>query len=80
MDFIALLMVGESLSGSEPAGLGQVGGISLLERQARMALKAGAARVIVVAPALPADIGGRRMRAPAFFPATGRKTPTSWRA
>ncbi len=59
MDFIALLMVGESLSGSEPAGLGQVGGISLLERQARMALKAGADRVIVVAPALPADIGAR---------------------
>ena len=55
MDFVALLMVGESLNGSEPAGLGQVGGISLLERQARMVLKAGAERVLVVAPALPAD-------------------------
>ena len=59
MDFVALLMVGESLNGSEPAGLGQVGGISLLERQARMVLKAGAERVLVVAPALPADLGAR---------------------
>jgi 1L-myo-inositol 1-phosphate cytidylyltransferase / CDP-L-myo-inositol myo-inositolphosphotransferase len=57
--FIAVLMAGEAGPGIEPAGLGQVGGISLLERQVRMTLKAGAARVIVVAPALPADLGAR---------------------
>ncbi|TPE61041.1 CDP-alcohol phosphatidyltransferase family protein [Sandaracinobacter neustonicus] len=59
MEFLALVMVGESLGGSEPAGLGQVGGISLLERQCRMALKAGAAQLLLVAPALPADLGAR---------------------
>lgn len=59
MEFLALLMVGESLNGSEPVGLGQVGGISLLERQARMLLKAGAAELLLVAPALPAELGAR---------------------
>ena len=59
MEFLALLMVGESLDGSEPVGLGQVGGISLLERQARMVLKAGAAELLLVAPALPAELGAR---------------------
>jgi phosphatidylglycerophosphate synthase len=57
--FVALLMAGDTVPGVEPPGLGQVGGISLLERQVRMVLKAGAARVLVVAPALPADLGAR---------------------
>lgn len=67
--FLALLMVGESGPGAgqwgEPAGLGVVGGISLLERQVRMALKAGAAQVLVVAPALTADLGARLSEEPA---------------
>lgn len=67
-DFVALLMVGESGPGAgqwgEPAGLGQVGGISLLERQVRMVLKAGAQRVLVVAPALTADLGARLSEEP----------------
>jgi len=63
-DFFALLMVGESGPGVEPAGLGVVGGISLLERQVRMALKAGASRVLVVAPALTADLGARLSEEP----------------
>ncbi|MCG2842377.1 CDP-alcohol phosphatidyltransferase family protein [Sandaracinobacter sp. RS1-74] len=59
MGFIALLMAGESLPGEQPSGLGQVGGISLLERQVRMALKAGAKAVWLVAPALPSDLAAR---------------------
>lgn len=59
MGFIALLMAGESLPGERPQGLGQVGGISLLERQVRMALKAGAKAVWLVAPALPSDLAAR---------------------
>jgi phosphatidylglycerophosphate synthase len=62
--FVALLMVGESGPGVEPAGLGVVGGIPLLERQVRMALKAGAARVLVMAPALTADLGARLSEEP----------------
>ena len=58
-DFVAVLLVGESLTGLEPPGLGVVGGISLLERQVRMVLKAGASRVIVVAAALTSDLGAR---------------------
>jgi phosphatidylglycerophosphate synthase len=67
-EFLALLMVGESGPGAgqwgEPAGLGIVGGISLLERQVRMAMKAGAAEVLLVAPALTADLGARLSEEP----------------
>lgn len=59
MGFIALLMAGESLPGEQPPGLGQVGGISLLERQVHMVLKAGAKAVWLVAPALPSDLAAR---------------------
>jgi phosphatidylglycerophosphate synthase len=59
MGFIAVLLAGESMPGEEPPGLGVVGGITLLERQARMALKAGAEAVILLAPALPRDAAGR---------------------
>lgn len=59
MEFGALLIVGDAASGSPPVGLGQVGGISLLERQVRMALKLGANSVLVVAAALPDDLAGR---------------------
>jgi phosphatidylglycerophosphate synthase len=59
MSFDALLMVGESPGGAEPPGLQLVGGITLLERQVRMALKAGAAHVLLLAPALPSDLGAR---------------------
>lgn len=62
--FVALLMAGESGPGVEAPGLGQVGGISLLERQVRMLLKAGAVRVLVHAPALTADVGARLSEEP----------------
>lgn len=59
MGFIALLMAGDSLPGEQPPGLGQVGGISLLERQVRMVLKAGAHAVWLVASALPSELAAR---------------------
>jgi phosphatidylglycerophosphate synthase len=59
MGFIAVVSAGESEPGQPPPGLGVVGGISLLERQVRAALDAGAHGVIVVAAALPAEIAGR---------------------
>ncbi|MGL6044468.1 MAG: CDP-alcohol phosphatidyltransferase family protein, partial [Sandaracinobacteroides sp.] len=59
MEFVALLLAGECPPGEEPPGLGVVGGITLLERQARMALKAGAEAVILLAPALPGATAGR---------------------
>lgn len=67
MGFIALLMAGESLPGEQPPGLGQVGGISLLERQVRMALKAGAKAVWLVAPALPSDLAARLSEEPRLW-------------
>ncbi len=67
MGFIALLMAGESLPGEQPAGLGQVGGISLLERQVRMALKAGAGTVWLVASALPSDLAARLSEEPRLW-------------
>lgn len=67
-EFVAVLMVGESGPGAgqwgEPPGLGIVGGISLLERQVRMVLKAGAQRALVLAPALTADLGARLSEEP----------------
>ncbi len=59
MGFIAVVSAGESEPGQPPPGLGVVGGISLLERQVRTALDAGAGAAIVVAAALPSDIAGR---------------------
>ena len=59
MGFSALLMAGDAAPGVQPAGLGRVGGITLLERQVRMALKRGAGRVLVVAAALPDDFAAR---------------------
>lgn len=59
MKLIALLAAGESEPGQLSPGLGIVGGITLLERQVRMALKAGVDAVALVAPALPADLAAR---------------------
>ncbi len=59
MEFSALLMAGEAPPGSAPAGLGRVGGITLLERQVRLALKRGARQVLVLAAALPDDFAAR---------------------
>ncbi len=59
MDLIAVLTAGESLPGEQPEGLQIVGGIPILERQVRMALKAGAKAVWLIAPALPADMAAR---------------------
>lgn len=67
MDLIAVLMAGESLPGEQPPGLGIVGGITLLERQVRMALKAGADAVWLVAPALPAELAARLAAEPACW-------------
>lgn len=70
MKLIAVVMAGESPPGEQPPGLGLTGGISLLERQVRMALKAGAEAVWLVAPALPADLGARLAAEPACWRAT----------
>ena len=59
MTFLALLSAGDAEPGDAPAGLLDVGGISLLERQVRQALKAGAAQVVLVAAALPEALGLR---------------------
>lgn len=59
MEFSVLLMIGEADAGTEPAGLGRVGGISLLERQVRTILKKGARRVWVLAADLPEDLAER---------------------
>ncbi|WP_199553444.1 CDP-alcohol phosphatidyltransferase family protein [Sandaracinobacteroides hominis] len=67
MSFIAVVMAGESLPGEQPPGLGIVGGITLLERQVRMALKAGAEAVWLVAPALPSDLAARLAAEPACW-------------
>lgn len=53
MSFIALLSAGDAEPGEAPPGLLEAGGITLLERQVRQVLKAGAARIILVAAALP---------------------------
>jgi hypothetical protein len=67
MSFIAVLMVGESLPGEQPPGLGIVGGIALVERQVRMALKAGAEAVWLMASALPAELAARLAAEPACW-------------
>lgn len=59
MGTMALLLVGEAMPGERPPGLGIVGGISLVERQMRMALKAGCESVLLLGPALPAEMAER---------------------
>lgn len=56
MFFIALTSAGDAAPGEMPPGLQRVGGITLLERQVRELLKAGAAEVIVEAPVLPEEL------------------------
>jgi len=53
MSFIALLSAGDAEPGEAPPGLLEAGGITLLERQVRQVLKAGASRIILVAAELP---------------------------
>lgn len=62
MAFIALVSAGDTTPGTLPPGFQAVGGITLLERQVRQILKAGAARVLVVAPALPEEVEARFAR------------------
>ncbi len=62
MTLIALLSAGDAEPGEAPPGLLDVGGISLLERQVRQVLKAGVARVVLVAPVIP-EILRRRLAA-----------------
>jgi 1L-myo-inositol 1-phosphate cytidylyltransferase / CDP-L-myo-inositol myo-inositolphosphotransferase len=59
MGFIAVVSAGESEPGQPPPGFGLVGGITLLERQVRALLDAGAQGVAILAAALPADIAAR---------------------
>jgi len=59
MGFIAVVSAGESEPGQPPPGLGVVGGITLLERQVRAVLDAGAEEVAVLVAALPSDVAGR---------------------
>ncbi len=59
MEFTALLMIGEADACGEPAGLGRVGGITLVERQLRLVLGEGARKVWLLAPDLPEDLAER---------------------
>jgi len=59
MSFIALLSAGDAAPGETPPGLVEVAGLSLLERQVRQVLKAGAALAVVVAAALPDAVAQR---------------------
>lgn len=55
MEWIALVSAGESDLGKPPPGFMSVGGLSLVERQVRQALSAGAAEVWLIAADLPED-------------------------
>lgn len=54
-----LVSTGEPVPGALPPGLLVVAGRTLVERQARQAARAGARRILVLAPALPADVERR---------------------
>lgn len=54
MAWLALLTLGESEPGRTPPGLIAVGGVPIVERQLRALRDAGAARLLLLAPALPA--------------------------
>ncbi len=57
-----MVSAGDADPGDVPPGLATVGGITLAERQVRMALKAGAVEVLLVAPALPEPLATRLAR------------------
>lgn len=59
MGFLAVVPAGDNESGGMPAGCALVGGTTILERQVREALAAGADQVIVVGDAIPRNIGAR---------------------
>lgn len=59
MVWIALVSSGEFDPGTRPAGCREVGGITLVERQVRQALHAGAAGVWLVAPDLDEGVAAR---------------------
>ncbi|MFQ3596656.1 MAG: CDP-alcohol phosphatidyltransferase family protein, partial [Sphingomonadaceae bacterium] len=58
----AVLSIGEALAGNRRPGLAIVAGRTLVERQARQALRAGASALLVLAPALPSDVAARLLR------------------
>ncbi len=60
-DVIALVSIGEAAPGAVPPGLITVAGRTLVERQARQAARAGATRILCLAPALP-EPAGQRLR------------------
>ncbi|WP_194743834.1 CDP-alcohol phosphatidyltransferase family protein [Thermaurantiacus tibetensis] len=55
----ALVSAGDAAAGDLRAGLVEVAGRTVLERQVRQALRAGARRLWVLAPRLPADVARR---------------------
>ncbi|MFA7440721.1 MAG: CDP-alcohol phosphatidyltransferase family protein [Sphingomonadaceae bacterium] len=59
MLFVALVSSGDAEPGMLPPGLQAVGGITLVERQVRQALRAGAAQVLLLAAALPEPVENR---------------------
>lgn len=59
---LALVSAGDAVPGETRPGLVEVAGRTILERQVRLACKAGAIEVLVVAPALPAEIETRLAR------------------
>ncbi len=56
---VALVSAGDAVPGQTRRGLCEVAGRTILERQVRLAFRAGAAGVIVLGAALPADIERR---------------------
>lgn len=56
---IALLSAGDAAPGATRAGLREVAGRTILERQIRLALRAGASELLLVGPPLAADLERR---------------------
>ncbi len=56
---VALVSAGDAVPGQTRCGLIEVAGRTILERQVRLALRAGAAEVILVAPPLAAELERR---------------------
>ena len=59
MGFLAVVPAGDNEPGGMPPGCALVGGTTILERQVREALAAGADQVIVVGDSIPRDVGAR---------------------
>ncbi|WP_448582310.1 CDP-alcohol phosphatidyltransferase family protein [Thermaurantiacus sp.] len=59
---LALVSAGDAVPGERRSGLQHVAGQTILERQVRLALRAGAHAVLIVSPPLPAELERRLSR------------------